>query len=489
MEQNEMLKALGAALAPYMNERQKHDLPAGFSISTNRAHGDNGIFSVAGIDRDIFSTRVTPDGLMRYLPSVGVNDTHPIVGYLTGFTAGNGAAEQETPCADPPRAGRMKSCLQGSAFGRLARATEVIDLSSSGERINRGEMFDLQLVNDPLVANSDMLVPPSVPANARRILASDLVAKMIALGVEFEDVLSHQLWTGSPLNNNVGGGYMEFLGLEGLVTETHTDIITNADCPSLASLIMNAGDARVDQDAGTIFNYMTTMWRVVNQNAKRMNMMPVQWAWVMPEAIFRELTDFWPCVYASYRCNTGSNDVFGNTDALAMRQMSSDMYNGQYLEVDHTRIPVITDDAMSVQYNEDDGSITSGCMRGDIYLLPFVVKGGTRVLYMEYFNFAGPGAAMELANEGRVSNLVWSDGGKWLWTPRQTLYCFDWTALTRMRLRLLTPHLAARLENIVVCPLKFARQPFRSDPYFLNGGNTSVSQGLPYSFSEVDVRD
>ncbi len=487
MDQNEMLKALGQALAPFMNERQKHDLPGGYSISTNRVHGDNGIFSVAGISRDIFSTRVTPSGLLKYLPAVGTNETHPIVGYLSGFAAGNGAAEQSTPCADPPRAGQMKSCLQGSAFGRIARTTEVIDLSASGERINRGEMFDLQLVNDPLVQNSDMLVPPSIPASARRIFASELVGKMIALGVEFEDVLSRMVWTGSPLNN-LGTGYAEYLGLEGLVTTTHTDIITGANCPSLASIIVDAGGIHVDQHADTIFNYLTMMWRNVNFNATKMNMKPVQWSFVMPEPIFRELTDYWPCVYASSRCNATANQLNNNVDGMAMRQMSDEMYNGMYLLIDGVRVGVITDDSMPLLYNQDDGDIASGCMQGDIYLLPFVVKGGTTVLYMEYFNFAGPGAAVELANEGRVSNLVWSDGGKWLWTPRQTLYCFDWTALMKPRLRLLTPHLSARLEHVVVCPLKPNRQFFTDQPYFLDGGNKSVSNGLPYSYSSVDVR-
>jgi hypothetical protein len=488
MDGNELVNALAQLLTPHLSERQKHDLPAGFSISTNRVHGSNGIFSYPGIERDIFSTRVNAKGLIAALPAArATNDTHPIVGYLTGFTAGNGAAEQSTPCADPPRPGQMKSCLQGSAMGRIARTTEVIDLSASGDRINRGEMFDLQLVNDPIVDVAEKMLPPGITGGARKVFASDLAAKMLAVGVELEDVLSHMVWTGSPLNN-LGTGYAEFLGLEGLVTTTHTDIITGANCPSLASDIKDFGSQRVDQAAATLFHYMTTMWRYVNHNASRMNMRPVQWAWVMTEPMFRELTDYWPCVYASYRCGATANQLANNTDAMAMRRMSDDMFNGNYLTIDGVRIPVIVDDSISVTYNENDGDVPSGCMLSDIYLLPFTVKGNTQVLYMEYFNFAGPGAAGELAADGRVSNLIWSDGGMWLWTPRQTLYCFDWTTLIRPRLRLLTPHLAGRIQNVMVCPLQIPRQPFHDDPYFVDGGNTTVSQGTPYSYASVDVR-
>jgi hypothetical protein len=402
---------------------------------------------------------------------------------LTGFTSGSGS-EQDAVCDVPPRPGQLKSCFQGSQFSRIARATEVIDMSAVGSVINRGEMMDLRLVNDPILKVAEFMLPPSIPSSARGIFSSELAARMLAVGVEFEDILSHMVWTGNPLNNSANSGYMEYSGLELLVTETHTDVFTQTNCPSLASLIINSGNARVDQQAAQIFQWMTTMWRITNENADNMNMKPVTWKWVMPNATFRELTDYWPCVYASFKCGATALQVNNNTDAMAMREMSDKMYRGKYLTIDGEDIPVVVDSAMHQEWNQDDGNIPSGCMRSDIYLLPFTVKGGTEVLFMEYFDFQnGIGVAADLATEGRINPFLWTDGGMWLWTPSQTRWCFDWSVVGKQRLRLLAPQLAARLENIIVCPLKWERLPFHSDPsYFTNGGVTNMgSTGLPYA--------
>lgn len=481
------LNDLVAALQQVGGERRKHNLPAGFAISTD-VHGPGGIFSVPGVDRPIFSTRVVPMGLMQYLAPNPTNVTHPVVGYLTGFTAGSGTT-QSTPCADPPRAGSVKSCFQGAAFARIAYATQPVDMSSQGEQINRGEFLDLQLVNDPLLSNPQLLVPPSVPKSLQRMFAVEVLSRMIALGVEFEERISRMVYTGTPLNNN-GTGYMEFMGLEQLITTVHRDVFTNANCPSLASYIADFQWANISTNAAALFARLTDMWRYINHNARTMNFMPVQWAFVMQESLFREISDYWPCVYATYRCNlTAGGTQTDNVDGLTMRQMSDDMFNGRYLQIDGIKVPVITDDAVTMQGNDDNFHIPNTCFSSDIYLLPITVKGNVRVLYMDYFNFAGPGAAQEAANLTNISSFIWSDGGAWLWVPRQTLYCFDWTALTRPRLRLDTPQLAGRLQNVVWCPLTPLRQPFRTDDYFIDGGNTTIAEsyGAPYTYASLDI--
>jgi hypothetical protein len=455
-------------------------------------HGPGGIFSVPGVDRPIFSTRVVPQGLMSYLAPNPTNVTHPVVGYLTGFTSGSGDT-QSTPCDDPPRAGSVKSCFQGAAFGRVAYSTQVVDMSSLGEQVNRGEFLDLTLVNDPLLSNPQLLVPPSVPKALQRMFAQEVLMYMISLGVEFEERLSQMVYTGTPLNNN-GTGYMEYLGLQGLVTTVHTDVFTGANCPSLASYIADFQWARIDQQAAALFARLTDMWRVVNYNAKRMNFTPVQWAFVMQESLFREISDYWPCQFATYRCSlpnvAAGGTAFEALDPMLMRQISDDMFNGRYLQIDGIKVPVITDDAVPMLGNGDNANIPNTCFSSDIYLLPLTVKGRTRVLYMDYFNFAGPGAAQEAAQLTNVSSFIWSDGGAWLWVPRQTLYCFDWTALIRPRLRLDTPQLAGRLQNVVWCPMTPLRQPFRSDDYYIDGGNVHIadSYGLPYAYSSLDTR-
>jgi hypothetical protein len=206
----------------------------------------------------------------------------------------------------------------------------------------------------------------------------------------------------------------------------------------------------------------------------------VQWAWVMPDSLFRTLTDYWPCVYASFRCNATANDENNNVDGLAMRQMSDAMYTGNYLLIDGVRIPVITDDCLPIETNTTNANVPNPCMSSDIFLLPFTVRGGRPVLYAEYFDFNGPNGVAEAVATGFATNdIMVADGGRFLITKSRTYTCMQWEVLTKLRIRLLTPFLAGRLDNVVWCPLQMTRQAFPDNPYYVDGGETSRSN-CPY---------
>jgi len=467
-----------------VEQQEKHDLPSGFTLTNNFMHGPNGIFGTPGLDRDVFSTRVNARGLLEYLPAMPTNDLNPITAYLTGFTAGSGS-EPSTVCAECVKAGQTKSCRQGTVFGLICRETDEIDLSATGERIHRGEFYDLRLVNDPLLNDAPLWVPGSVPKGAQQVLNREVLNRWLTLGVEFENTLSPLVFTGNPANN-VGTGYAEYLGLESLVTTGHTDVLSSVSCPSLDSEIVDFNYLTVEANAATIFSWMTAVYRKVKHSATTMRMLPVTWTWVMKDSMFRKLADFWPCVYASFRCNATTNDLTNNTDAMAMRRMADDLYNGRYLLIDGERIPVILDDSIPYEYNGDGNDAThglvSGQMASDIYLLPWTVKGGVRVLFMEYFDYSGPGAFIDSARDGRVSDAYWTDGGRFIWTHRQTDWCVSWKAKIRPRLRLLTPHLAARLQDVAFSPLISFREPLPSQQYFVDGGNTTLSNA-PYDLT------
>jgi len=224
------------------------------------------------------------------------------------------------------------------------------------------------------------------------------------------------------------------------------------------------------------------MWRYVGHNAAVMGFNPVQWVWVMRDNLFRELSDYWPCVYSSYRCDATANDVSNNVDGLTMRMISDEMYNGRFLQIDGVRIPVIIDDCIPEDTNTTNANVPNPCFASDIYLLPMTVRGGYRSTYMEYFNFNGPnGVSDALAAGFATDEIMVSDGGRFLWTKRRTITCMDWQALTKLRLRLLTPMLAGRLQNVVYCPLQHFRDPLASQPYFVNGGNTTGTNSPYYA--------
>ncbi len=479
MDREQTQEAVKAALIEILGggtERRKHDLPAGFTPTTNLLHGPAGLFGAAGLDQQIFSTRVRPTGLSMVLPSRASNFMNPVVGYLTGFTDDEAAAEKDGVCDDPLAAGNLKSCMQGAAFGRIERKTATLELNALGQRVNRGEMEDLMLVNEPLMTGD--FGTPTVPGTFGEAFRSELNARLMTLGVAFQNVIGRMNWTGNPANNT-NGGYAEFDGLDRLITVTHTDIITNVNCPSLASDVKDANYRTVESNATDIFNYLTMLYRFVKHNARTMGFDPVNWAFVMRGDLFQQLTDYWPCVYASYRC-TGT--ATNNTDALVMRQMSVDMANGYYLKIDNVNVPVIIDDFIVEDTNTTNANVPSGSFASDIYLVPLTVRGGLQVLYYEYFDFTGPNAAMQAIQDGRLNNFWTSDGGKFLWTNHQTLWCVEWYAKIHPRLRLLTPHLAGRLQNVMYAPLQHFRDPDPASAYFVDGGNQTANFNPYYGY-------
>lgn len=460
----------------------KHDLTAGFTLSTNLMHGPAGIFGTAGAERDVFSSRVVPRGLLSVLPARPTVDTNPITYYLTGFTATTGS-EPSAPCADCIKAGNIKACRQGTIFGLVCRETDELNLADIGQSTNRGEMWDLRLVNDPLLNDAPLWVPGSVPKAVQDVLNREVLARWITLGVAFEQALAPLVFTGNP-NNNVGTGYAEYMGLELQVNTGHVDVIDHTSCPSLDSDVKNANYRTVEDNAVDIFNQMTMIYRYVKHNAETMGFMPVQWAWVIKDSLFRKLADYWPCVYASYRCGATALQLNNNTDAMAMRAMSDDMYNNRFLLIDGERIPVIVDDAIPYKTNANQAGLPAGSFASDIYLLPFTVRGGQSVLFMEYFDYSAANGVMQAVRDGRLTNDYWTDGGRWLWTTRRTDWCVLWKARIQPRLRLMTPHLAGRLQNVRWTPLQMFREPFNAQSYFVNGGITS-QDNRPYDSSDL----
>lgn len=460
------LKGLEALVK--MTGGYKHDLPSGFSPTTNLVHGVGGIFGAPGVERDVFSTRITPRGLCSVLPAVGTIDTSPIVGYLTGFTAGESGAEPTNKCDDPLEAGEIKSCYEGAAFGRIPRKTSPLALVDIGTRTNRGEFLDLRIVNDPLVKQGFGV--PSLGADATEMLNREVVARLYALAAEFENVLYPMVYTGNPANNTAGGGYQEFSGLELLVKTGHTDVLTNVSCPSLDSDVKDFNYGSVENDGADLFSVMTMMYRYVKHNATRMNLMPVEWVWVMRGELFNQLVDVWPCVYASYRCSGPTNNV----DGMEMRALSDQLRVGEYLLIDGVRIPVVLDDAIPEDTSTTNNRVGPGQYASDIYLIPLTVRGGRAVTYFEYRDFS-QGVSQALM-DARLGDLAYvSDGGRFLWYTQFTNGCFSMAAVIEPRLRLLTPHLAGRIQNVVYAPLQHFRSPFADNAYFVDGGNTSGS--------------
>lgn len=494
METNALMETLASALAPYMEKGGRHykAVPSG-TPSTPYLHGPGGLFGVAGLSQDVFGTRVQPEGLISALPAVSSVDTDPLYAYITGFQDVSGSIKDGV-CDDPQTAGAIKNCIQTAQFGRSEFQTRESEVNRIGQRTNRGEFLDLDLVNDPLANDMGGLLAQNFALSGQdRILAgADMLMRFIEVGVAFQNLLGRQLFTGSPANNSAGGGYKEFPGLDILIGTNKVDALTGTNCPSLDSDIKDFNYSRVDVvgEPNNIVNVITYLMRMLRHNASTMNFGSTTWAIVMRETLFYELTAVWPCSYQTYRCifpnSVGANGTINlNVDAQAQREMIDAMREGNFLIVDGRRFPVILDSFIQEETSSDTSNLAEGEFASDIYVIPLTVKGGKKVTFMEYFDY-GVGTIPAI-QQGRLSSYFWTDGGRFLWHAKPpTNWCVQHLAKIEPRVILLTPHLAGRITNVAYSPLQHTRDVLPTDPYHVNGGVTD-ERAAPSHFSDWNL--
>lgn len=443
-------------------------------------HGPGGYFAQYGVERDIISTRVHPRGLADMIPARGTKYMNPLFGFFTGFQGLTGAVA-DSVCSDPQTAGPGKVCRQTAQFGRYSYQTRELDITKVGRLTDRSEPIDLTILNDPLLEGTGTITTPNVNGNSN--LNAEVLMRMIEVGVDFQNVLTKQLYYGNPASSNAGGGYKEFPGLDILIGTGKKDAITSTACPSLDSLIINNNYGMVNANGGaTLVETMTTMYRICKSNASKMNLDPVEWTFAMREGLFYELTAVWPCSYLTYRCvfPSQANSAQVVVDGSAQVEMRDAMRQGQYLVIDGVKVPVALDDAIDEDNRSDTNLIGITCFASDIYLLPLTIRGGFQSLYWEYFDYNdGPMAAIGQTNG--LSNYYWTDGGKFMWHQKPpNNFCVQQVAVTEPRIILRTPQLAARLLNVQYCPLRHTRDAYPEDPYYVDGGVTTMGPGPSY---------
>lgn len=461
----------------------KHTSPSG-TPTVNYMHGPGGIFGVDGLEQDIISTRVQPQGLIGMLPALGTVRMNPLFPYLTGYLDATGA-EADGVCDDPPVAGPAKSCIQTAQFGRYSRMTKEIEANRVGQQTDRGEFLDLNLLNDPLLNDQGGIMAQNIPGapNLRR----EVLHAFVEVGIAFQNQLMPQLYTGNPANNTGAGGFKEFPGLDILIGTNKVDALTGTACPSLDSDIKDFAFELIDDVAASdIVQVVTYMARILKSNAERMNLVPATWSITMREELFYELTAVWPCSYLTYRCTfrdpNGQERL--NVSATDQVNLRDQLRRDRVLLIDGTEWEVIVDDGITELTDADSALIPAGQFASDIYFIPRTIRGGRAATFMQYLDYQ-QGAMVAIA-DGRATSDFWTDGGRFLWHKKPPLnWCLQWVAKIEPRVILLTPQLAGRIQNVRYNPLQHTRQPFPTDPYFVNGGETS--RAGPSLFSDWNL--
>ncbi|HEY4669737.1 MAG TPA: hypothetical protein VIH05_08180 [Tepidiformaceae bacterium] len=469
MDQNAILEALAKALLPVV---QKHTTPTG-TPSNPYVHGPGGLFGVMGLEREVIHTRLQPVGLAGILPVRPSVDMWPLFPYISGFRDVTGDVANGV-CDDPQTAGPMKTCLQTAPFGRYSFMTREMEINRVGQVINRGEFLDLTLINSPLAAQLGSSIFPTIPSEQQALKGAEVLQRFIEVGVAFQNQLGRQLYAANPVNDSAGGGYEEFNGLDLLIGTGKVDAKTAIACPSLDSIVWDYNLTNIASPTANpnIVTLLTNILRRLNHIATRTGLQPLVLTLAMRQDLFWVITDLWACAYYSDRCQT-LNNAQVMLDGTEMTTIRDAMRNGEYLLVDGKKVPVVIDDMIPEQSSNEDAAIPVGCFASDIYIVPLTARG-MPVTYFEHFDYRG--GSMQAVVDGRMTQYFWTDGGIFLWHAKPPLnWCVQWLGKIEPRLVLRTPHLSARILDVLYCPLAHSRDTHPDDHYWIDGGVTERS--------------
>ena len=280
------------------------------------------------------------------------------------------------------------------------------------------------------------------------------------------------IYTGNPSNNTGSNGYMEFKGLAQQVNTGHVDSVTSTACAALDSDVRDFASALIGDNGALLVQTMTNMYRNAKKRAEDSGLAPATWFWSMRWSAFMEITEVWPCVYASYRCapGTGSTQFIDARDQMDMRD---GMRNGMYLLIDGEKVPVQIDDFIT-ETRPDSANFPNNYL-SDIWLLPETFAGNRAATYMEFVDFNGSAGLMAAANAFGVQSFYrTTDGGRWaIHNKPPNNWCVQLLALTMPRLILLTPQLAGRLQNVQYSTIKHEVSSITTENSYVGGGVTS----------------
>lgn len=457
----EVLETLAGAFLEM--SKQEKNTPASGATGAASLYGSGGIFSTPGIEPDVITAHVRPHGLMAELPRFPSVMENPRFGAITGFTAAVGT-EPDLPCDDAP-AGYMKGCNLTAAFGRLQRDTQTIEFDKVMLQLHRGVSTDLRL-RGHVLGLAD-LEPTGLSESD--LLNVYTMAEMVTAGVNFERTMNVLSWQGSPANNNVGGGYKEFPGLDNQIATGQLDADSGVACAALDSDVKDFGANDVTGTTPNIVEYLSMLEYYLNYNARSMGLDPATWVIAMSPGMWYVLSEIWPCQYNTNRCATAIIGANSQTTLMGdqMTALRDQMRQGMFIEINGNRYKVVTDTGIA-----DDG-YGYGTYLSSIYMVPLTITGSFPVTYVEHVDYRAGARDVALL---RNTEMFWTDNGQYSWAVEYEKWCYKLSVKGEFRIVLRTPQLAGRIDNILYEPLQQLRSPDPDSPYFADGG-TSLRGG------------
>lgn len=450
-------------------------------------HGPSGLFNRRDRDNPVISTIMTPMmGVADALPVFnGARDLDNKFGgvdaafdtLITGVTAGSldDFANQPTaPCQDGPVGGFLKMCSIVNTFGHYKGGVREVQLNRAGRATDMTDARDVQVINQ---FPEGLFAIPTPAASLQNAANNELTSRIFESTIGFQRMVAGRVFIGSPTNNN--GEAKDIVGLDTHINSGNKRDSTNATlCTAANSVIMNFNSAVVGS-ATNIVQYIEAADAQVIWKARRQGLGTPEYIIAMRPELWQEITQVIPAQklaqVIAVIANMGTN-ARANIDSNAVYNERNAMRDALLMPVNGRMIRVVLDDTIA-----ETSSLVAGkpTYASTIYGIPLTVLGGYPVTFWEFFNYGNNQAntIRQMAN-----GLTWTtDGGMFNWTADFARGCLKLNYEFDPRLRMRTPQIAWRIDNVAAQPLMHFDSWNPSSSYFTNGGVTTGDNPKYYS--------
>jgi len=448
-------------------------------------HGTGGLFNRRDRDNPVFAAIMGP--------SSGVADNLPVFNgarnldnqfggtdwafesLITGQTAGNldtFANQPTTPCADGPVAGLLKFCSIANTLGNYKMSTREVDIFRAGRVSDVTDAFTIQVANE--MPRAIFGTPTSTPS-LQNAVANELASRIWEMILGFQRMFYPRVFIGSP-GNNVGTA-MDIVGLDITINAGNkVDSSNGTVCTAANSDVKSFGNALVGS-ATNIMRYLEMCDAFVMYRARKQGLGDPTYMIAMRPELWQEITEIIP-VQALQKVIAAINNVTNGRAMVDGKEMYNDrnlMRASMMIPLNGRMVRVVVDDTIAETSLGNIAGIPT--YSSTIYGIPLTVLGGYPVTFWEYFNHDNAQArTIELAANG----LTWTtDGGLFRWTSEFAKGCLKLNATMTPRLRMRTPQIAWRIDNVAYQPLQHFSSWDPTSAYFVDGGVTT-GQGQKY---------
>jgi hypothetical protein len=425
-------------------------------------HGPGGLMTFPGVRPDMYSLVPRVGTFASSLPIRPSKDAVPLWEFLTGVTAQTGT-NPDTTCGTPPVAGKLKIAQITAPFGTFYKATDQMNISDAGLRINRSdENRRLRTPVGNIAENPFVPVPPNASAES---FNTWLGKAYMEFGQGAMLDFARVDWRGDPTKlpaATVLGFIKEYRGLDGWIKTGYVDLESGNTVASLDSQVVNYNATL----SSTFVVAAVNMYDNLLMQAELTNVPNTMWDIVVHPRMKSDLFDIWACNYHTARCLPASNAAV-RLDSQEVTRLRDAMRNGNYLLINGEQVRVLWDAGIDATQSEATGIWTS-----DFYFVPREDGMGNDLTYREYLPYDGTNQDMNeiVAQSGGEYRTL--NGGFYLMTFIRTVFCIQWVFTNKSRIIMERPDLAGRLDNVQFTNTSTANDPFPGSTYHKNGGTT-----------------